>query len=57
MAYRSANQDPFLASGRKKLDLNLRPHRQVCQRKQAHPDFAEINTDTIHAGRTAENLH
>jgi hypothetical protein len=57
MANRSPNQDPFLLSGRKELDLNLRTHGQIGQGKQAHPHLAEINTDSIHAGRIAENLY
>ena len=57
MANRSPNQDPLLLSGRKELDLNLRAHRQICQRKQAHAHLAEINTDGVHAGRIAENLY
>jgi len=57
MANRSPNHDPFLLSGWEELDLNLRPHRQICQGKQAHAHIAEINTDGIYTDRIAENLY
>jgi hypothetical protein len=57
MTNRSAHQDPFLVSGRKELDLNLGPHRQIRQSKHTHANVAEIDSEGIHAGRTAEDLH
>ena len=44
-------------SRRKKLDLNLRTQGQICQGKQAHAYVAEIDSESIHVGRTAEYLH
>ena len=57
MANRPTNTNPFRASGRKKFDLNLRSQRQIGDGKQAHPGIAEINTESIHAGRSGEYLH
>jgi hypothetical protein len=47
----------LLVSGWKKLDLNLRPHGQVCQGKDAHAYVAEIDSEGIHVKRTVEYLH
>jgi hypothetical protein len=57
MANSPTNATPFLASGRKKFNLNLRSQRQIHDGKQAHPDIAEIDAKRIHVGRASEYSH
>jgi len=57
MAHSTTNSNPFRAPWRKKFHLNLRPQRQIHDSKQAHPNIAEIYTESIHAGRCGEHLH
>jgi hypothetical protein len=57
MANNPRNSNKFCASGREKFDLNLRPHGQICDGKQAHADIAEIDANSIHVVRLGEYLH
>ena len=57
IADRSGDADPFLASGRKKFNLNLRSQGQIGESEQAHPDLAEIDAQSIDPGRASEYLH
>jgi hypothetical protein len=57
MANNPTNSNPFCASGRKKLNPNLRSQGQIRDGKQAHPDIAEIDAESIHAGRLREYFH
>jgi hypothetical protein len=57
MANSPTNSNPFLASGRKKFNLNLRSQGQVCHGKQAHANIAEIDAKSIQVGRLREYLH
>jgi len=56
IADRSEDADPFLASGRKKFNLNLRSQGQIGEGEQTHPDLAEIDAQSIDAGRSSEYL-
>jgi hypothetical protein len=56
MSNRSTNSNLFMASARKKFDLNLRPQRQIRHGKQAHADIAEIDANRIHMRRPGEYL-
>ena len=51
------NSNPFCASGRKKLNLNLGSQRQIRDGKQAHPDIAEIDAESIYTGRIGKYSH
>ncbi len=57
MANRCANSNSFFSSRGKKFDLNLGSHRNIRDSKQAHPDIAEIDAKSIHAGRSGEYLN
>ena len=57
IADRAGDSDPFLASGRKKFNLNLRSQSQVGESEQTHPNVAEIDAKSIDPGRTSEYLH
>ena len=57
MANRPMNANPFLASGRKKFNLNLGSHGQICDGKQAHADIAKIDAKSVHVGRPREYSH
>jgi hypothetical protein len=57
MANNPTNSNPFCASGGKKFNLNLRPQGQIRDGKQAHPDIAEIDAESIHVGRIDDYLH
>jgi hypothetical protein len=57
MANNPTNSNPFCASGRKKFNLNLTPQGQIRDGKQAHPDIAEIDAESIHVGGIDEYLH
>ena len=57
MANNPANSNSFRALGRKKFNLNLRSQGQIRNGKQAHPDIAEIDAESIHMGRIREYLH
>jgi hypothetical protein len=57
MANSPTNSNPFLAAGWKKFNLNLRPQGQIRDGKQAHPDIAEIDAQSIYVGRPSEYLH
>jgi hypothetical protein len=57
MANNPTNSNPFCASGGKKFNLNLRSQGQIRDSKQAHPDIAEIDAESIHVGRIGEYLH
>jgi hypothetical protein len=57
IADRPGDSDPFLASGRKKFNLNLRSQGQIGESEQAHPDLAEIDAQSIDPGRLREHLH
>ena len=57
MANNPTDSNPFCASGGKKFNLNLRSQGQIRDRKQAHPDIAEIDAESIHLGRIGEYLH
>jgi len=54
---RSGDSNPFLASGRKKFNLNLRSQGQIGKGEQAHPDIAEIDAQSIHPNRSLEHLN
>jgi hypothetical protein len=57
MANSPTNSNAFLALGRKKFNLNLRPHGKIRNGEQAHPDIAEIDAKSIHLGRSSKYLH
>jgi len=57
MANSPTNSNPFLASGRKKFNLNLRSQGKIRNGEQAHPDIAEIDAKSIHLGGSSEYLH
>jgi hypothetical protein len=57
MANSATNSNPFLASGRKKFNLNLRAQGQIRDGKQAHPEIAEIDAESIRGVRSGEYLH
>ena len=57
MANNPTNSNPFCASGGKKFNLNLRSQGQIRDGKQAHPDVAEIDAESIHVDRIGEYLH
>jgi hypothetical protein len=57
MANSPVNSNPFLASGRKKFNLNSRSPGQICDGKQAHADIAKIDADSIHVGILGEYLY
>jgi hypothetical protein len=57
MANCPTNSNPFRALGGKKFNLNLRPQGQIRNGKQAHPDIAEIDAESIHVARSDEYLH
>jgi hypothetical protein len=42
---------------RKKFNLNLRSQGQIREGKQAHPEVAEIDANSIYVGRPGEYLH
>jgi hypothetical protein len=54
MAHSRAHSHQACASGRKKFDLNLRAQRQICHRKQAHTDIANIDPKCFNAARFGE---
>jgi hypothetical protein len=54
---RPTKSNHFLASGRKKFNLNLRSQGQICESKQAHTDIAEIDAKSIHVDRSGEYVH
>ena len=57
MANSSTNSNPFCAFGRKEFNLNLRSQGQIRDSKQAHPDIAEIDAESIDLIRPGEYLH
>jgi hypothetical protein len=57
MANNPTDSNPFCALGRKKFDLNLRSQRQVRDGKQAHPNIAKIDAESIHLRKVGEHLH
>jgi len=56
IADRPGDSDPFVASGRKKFNLNLRSQGQIGEGEQAHPDLAEVDAQSIDPGRLREHL-
>lgn len=46
----------LVAFGWTEFNLNLRPQGQIRHGKQAHPDIAEIDAKSTHAGRFSEYL-
>ncbi len=57
MANRPTNSNPFGAAGRQEFNLDLRSQGEVRDGKQAHPDIAEIDAESIHMGGSGEYLH
>ena len=57
MPNRSTHSHRFLASGRKKFNLNSRSHGKIRNGKQAHPHIAEIDAKSIRMRRPREYLH
>jgi hypothetical protein len=56
MAHSRAHSYEARASGRKKFDLNLRTYRQICDRKEAHTDLANIDPKGFNATRFGEYM-
>ena len=57
MANDCANSNPLLPVRGKKFDVNFRTHGKIRDGKQAHPNVAEIDAESIHVGRSGEYLH
>src|ERR1700675_1158636 len=57
MANRCTNSNPLLPARRKKFDVNFRTQGKIRDGKQAHPDIAEIDAESIHLGTSCEYLH
>jgi hypothetical protein len=57
MAYSSPKSRSLCGSGRKKLDLNLRTYRQICDGKQGHADITDIDTKCFKAAGLGEYAH
>jgi hypothetical protein len=57
MANRCTNSNALFPSRGKKFDLNLGSHGNIRDSKQAHSDIAEIDAESIHAGRSGDYLH
>src|ERR1700688_2777951 len=57
MANRCTNSNPLLPARGKKFDVNFRTQGKIRDGKQAHPDIAEIDAESIHLGTSCEYLH
>jgi hypothetical protein len=57
MPNRPIDSHRLAAARRKKFNLNFRAQGQIRDGKQAHPDLAEVDAKSTHAGRPGEDLH
>ena len=57
MPNRPIDSHRLAAPRRKKFNLNFRAQGQIRHGKQTHPDFAEVDAKSTHAGRPGEDLH
>ena len=57
IADRPRDPDPFLASGRKKFNLNLGSQGKIGESEQTHSNLAKIDAKSIDPGGASEYLH